>query len=242
MTTISTGVRSSLPRISYVKAIDIYLVMCFVFVFSALLEYAAVNYTYWNERAKRRKKESMLRKRDLDSHDINDQVLTGNQVDTIKSVGRGITSKDNEYNEEIGRISPLPWLYTNESQRKQTHHSNTNNDILLQPMKKSIHDSFITRDTRCRSLFNKSSSLNGGLDKFAAASRQRQSNQSRRIFKSLKFKAKGMKKKILPSVTDINIIDRYSRIFFPGLFLLFNICYWCFYFLQSQSKTNSNHQ
>merc|ERR1712077_129695 len=29
MTTISTGVRSSLPRISYVKAIDIYLVMCF---------------------------------------------------------------------------------------------------------------------------------------------------------------------------------------------------------------------
>lgn len=46
MTTISNGVRSSLPRISYVKAIDIYLVMCFVFVFAALLEYAAVNYKY----------------------------------------------------------------------------------------------------------------------------------------------------------------------------------------------------
>ena len=54
MTTISTGVRSSLPRISYVKAIDIYLVMCFVFVFAALLEYAAVNYTYWGARAKRK--------------------------------------------------------------------------------------------------------------------------------------------------------------------------------------------
>lgn len=54
MTTISTGVRSSLPRISYVKAIDIYLVMCFVFVFAALLEYAAVNYLYWGSRAKRR--------------------------------------------------------------------------------------------------------------------------------------------------------------------------------------------
>ncbi len=56
MTTISTGVRSSLPRISYIKAIDIYLVMCFVFVFAALLEYAAVNYTYWSERARKRKK------------------------------------------------------------------------------------------------------------------------------------------------------------------------------------------
>jgi len=64
MTTISTGVRSSLPRISYVKAIDIYLVMCFVFVFAALLEYAAVNYTYWGARAKKKtkKKESDERK------------------------------------------------------------------------------------------------------------------------------------------------------------------------------------
>ncbi|KAL7030187.1 hypothetical protein ACKWTF_006566 [Chironomus riparius] len=56
MTTISTGVRSSLPRISYVKAIDIYLVMSFVFVFAALLEYAAVNYTYWGKRAKKKSK------------------------------------------------------------------------------------------------------------------------------------------------------------------------------------------
>jgi hypothetical protein len=54
MTTISTGVRSSLPRISYVKAIDIYLVMCFVFVFAALLEYAGVNYLYWGSRTKGR--------------------------------------------------------------------------------------------------------------------------------------------------------------------------------------------
>ena len=61
MTTISTGVRSSLPRISYVKAIDIYLVMCFVFVFAALLEYAAVNYTYWGARAKKKKKEKKLK-------------------------------------------------------------------------------------------------------------------------------------------------------------------------------------
>lgn len=56
MTTISTGVRSSLPRISYVKAIDIYLVMCFLFVFAALLEYAAVNYVYWAKRVKKKLK------------------------------------------------------------------------------------------------------------------------------------------------------------------------------------------
>lgn len=66
MTTISTGVRSSLPRISYVKAIDIYLVMCFVFVFAALLEYAAVNYTYWGKRAKKKIKKL----KDCDRHKI----------------------------------------------------------------------------------------------------------------------------------------------------------------------------
>ncbi|KAA0198216.1 hypothetical protein HAZT_HAZT002907 [Hyalella azteca] len=57
MTTISTGVRASLPRISYVKAIDIYLVMCFVFVFAALMEYAAVNYNFWRQEARKQKKE-----------------------------------------------------------------------------------------------------------------------------------------------------------------------------------------
>ncbi|XP_055388333.1 gamma-aminobutyric acid receptor subunit beta-like isoform X2 [Condylostylus longicornis] len=63
MTTISTGVRSSLPRISYVKAIDIYLVMCFVFVFAALLEFAAVNYTYWGARAKKKSKQKIEEKK-----------------------------------------------------------------------------------------------------------------------------------------------------------------------------------
>uniref|UniRef100_A0A8R1U1I6 Gamma-aminobutyric acid receptor subunit beta n=1 Tax=Onchocerca volvulus TaxID=6282 RepID=A0A8R1U1I6_ONCVO len=52
MTTISTGVRQSLPRISYVKSIDVYLVACFMFVFAALLEYAAVNYSYYGGQSK----------------------------------------------------------------------------------------------------------------------------------------------------------------------------------------------
>jgi gamma-aminobutyric acid receptor subunit beta len=68
MTTISTGVRSSLPRISYVKAIDIYLVMCFVFVFAALLEYAAVNYLYWGSRAKRRNRKKQETKAKTETH------------------------------------------------------------------------------------------------------------------------------------------------------------------------------
>nr|2M6B_A Chain A, Full-Length Transmembrane Domains of Human Glycine Receptor alpha1 Subunit [Homo sapiens]2M6I_A Chain A, Full-Length Transmembrane Domains of Human Glycine Receptor alpha1 Subunit [Homo sapiens]2M6I_B Chain B, Full-Length Transmembrane Domains of Human Glycine Receptor alpha1 Subunit [Homo sapiens]2M6I_C Chain C, Full-Length Transmembrane Domains of Human Glycine Receptor alpha1 Subunit [Homo sapiens]2M6I_D Chain D, Full-Length Transmembrane Domains of Human Glycine Receptor alpha1 len=44
LTTQSSGSRASLPKVSYVKAIDIWLAVCLLFVFSALLEYAAVNF------------------------------------------------------------------------------------------------------------------------------------------------------------------------------------------------------
>ncbi|KAL5011788.1 hypothetical protein ScPMuIL_010339, partial [Solemya velum] len=43
MTTQSSGARESLPRVSYVKAIDVWMAVCLFFVFAALLEFAYVN-------------------------------------------------------------------------------------------------------------------------------------------------------------------------------------------------------
>ena len=43
MTTQCVGLWMSLPRVSYIKAIDIWMSVCVVFVFTAMLEFAYVN-------------------------------------------------------------------------------------------------------------------------------------------------------------------------------------------------------
>lgn len=44
MTTLSSVARTSLPRVSYVTAMDLFVTVCFLFVFAALMEYAMLNY------------------------------------------------------------------------------------------------------------------------------------------------------------------------------------------------------
>ncbi|XP_075046919.1 gamma-aminobutyric acid receptor subunit delta [Mixophyes fleayi] len=44
MTTLMASARSSLPRASAIKALDVYFLICYVFVFAALVEYAFAHY------------------------------------------------------------------------------------------------------------------------------------------------------------------------------------------------------
>ncbi|XP_063724611.1 glycine receptor subunit alpha-4-like isoform X4 [Symsagittifera roscoffensis] len=53
MTTQSSGALQSLPKVSYVKAIDLWMAVCLLFVFAALIEFAAVN--YFSRKAKKKK-------------------------------------------------------------------------------------------------------------------------------------------------------------------------------------------
>ncbi|XP_059372210.1 gamma-aminobutyric acid receptor subunit alpha-4-like isoform X2 [Carassius carassius] len=55
MTTLSISARHSLPKVSYATAMDWFIAVCFAFVFSALIEFAAVNY-FTNVQAERAKR------------------------------------------------------------------------------------------------------------------------------------------------------------------------------------------
>ena len=58
-----------------------------------------------------------------------------------------------------------------------------------------------------------------------------QAQRRHRVLATVKRRAKAISRK-LPSVKDVNKIDQYSRMFFPSLFIVFNVCYWSYYLLQ----------
>ncbi|KAJ8949683.1 hypothetical protein NQ314_008145, partial [Rhamnusium bicolor] len=145
MTTISTGVRSSLPRISYVKAIDIYLVMCFVFVFAALLEYAAVNYTYWGARAKKKSKKT--KESDESKHgtkSANEQSCLNNEdiielqdvrMSPIASIRNRHNSKNNTCDLDPSKFPP-----TNPVHRPKVLHAIRKGALVLKASMPKIKD------------------------------------------------------------------------------------------------------
>ncbi|XP_025790028.1 gamma-aminobutyric acid receptor subunit theta [Puma concolor] len=52
---INSHLRDKLPQISCIKAIDIYMVVCFFFVFLSLLEYVYINYLFYSRGGSRRR-------------------------------------------------------------------------------------------------------------------------------------------------------------------------------------------
>ena len=246
MTTISTGVRASLPRISYVKAIDIYLVTCFIFVFAALLEYAAVNYTYWSTRAKKEKK---VLEKSL-GIDLNHQIKKSRARNRKKSDFEEDTLNITDENKL--NISPLPWLIKDEYPGSKSNQKLGNLILLKQksvsyavrnqeatikqrkypteePMQPLPSTSFISHSNFIAQNVNYSD-LNGYCKFKRANSNRNQLKQKRNLKSSIKYKANQFKNHL---ISDINLVDTYSRVIFPLLFGLFNLFYWTFYIYQS---------
>ncbi|XP_064637423.1 glycine receptor subunit alpha-2-like isoform X2 [Lineus longissimus] len=90
MTTQSSGARQSLPRVSYIKAIDVWMSTCLLFVFAALLEFAVVNVL--SRKEVRRKITTRRKEADGDG-------TSGEKVPCIRSNKDGVT--ETEKKEEV---------------------------------------------------------------------------------------------------------------------------------------------
>ncbi|KAG7261152.1 hypothetical protein CRUP_037114 [Coryphaenoides rupestris] len=195
MTTINTHLRETLPKIPYVKAIDMYLMGCFVFVFLALLEYAFVNYIFFGRGPQMQKK--LAEKAQKANNDRDGRL----DVPRVDSQGNILLSTLEVHNEVAG------------------------NEVTT-----SIRES---RNSSCAGLglglehprvqHRKPSATLGSsrlsLDRSQTAYPRKP--RLRRRSSQLKIK--------IPDLTDVNSIDRWSRMVFPFAFSLFNLIYWLYY-------------
>ncbi|XP_030647914.1 gamma-aminobutyric acid receptor subunit beta-3 isoform X4 [Chanos chanos] len=188
MTTINTHLRETLPKIPYVKAIDMYLMGCFVFVFLALLEYAFVNYIFFGRGPQMQKK--LAEKAEKANNERS--KYDGNKV-RVDSQGNILLTTLEIHNEVAG----------NEVTTQTCNSSSMvfdNSGIQYRKQSAPRHES--GRHSLERNVQPKKARL------------RRRSSQ-------LKIK--------IPDLTDVNAIDRWSRIIFPAAFSLFNLIYWLYY-------------
>ncbi|XP_068399114.1 gamma-aminobutyric acid receptor subunit beta-1 isoform X3 [Eschrichtius robustus] len=185
MTTISTHLRETLPKIPYVKAIDIYLMGCFVFVFLALLEYAFVNYIFFGKGPQKKG----AGKQDQSANEKN--KLEMNKVDAHGNILLSTL--------EIRKETSGSEVLTGGSDPKATMYS------------------YDSASIQYRKPLSSREAYGRALDRHGAHSKGR-----------LRRRASQLKVKI-PDLTDVNSIDKWSRMFFPITFSLFNVVYWLYY-------------
>ncbi|KAL7380200.1 hypothetical protein ABVT39_013529 [Epinephelus coioides] len=189
MTTINTHLRETLPKIPYVKAIDIYLMGCFVFVFLALLEYAFVNYIFFGRGPHLQKK---VAEKAAKSNNENKSRLESNKVQVDAHGNILLTNLTSEMGgaDMMGALNdPRATMFSYDSASIQYRKPMTSRDLYGRP----------------------------AIDRPMGHKKGR-----------LRRRASQLKVKI-PDLTDVNAIDKWSRVVFPIAFTFFNLVYWLYY-------------
>ncbi|XP_004697176.1 gamma-aminobutyric acid receptor subunit beta-2 [Echinops telfairi] len=226
MTTINTHLRETLPKIPYVKAIDMYLMGCFVFVFMALLEYALVNYIFFGRGPQRQKKAAEK------AASANNEKM---RLDVNKIFYKDIKQNGTQYRslwDPTGNLSPT---------RRTTNYDfslytmDPHENILLSTLE--IKNEMATSeavmglgDPRSTMLAYDASSIQYRKAGLPRHSFGRNALERHVAQKKSRLRRRASQLKItIPDLTDVNAIDRWSRIFFPVVFSFFNIVYWLYY-------------
>uniref|UniRef100_A0A0N4Z1R6 Gamma-aminobutyric acid receptor subunit beta n=1 Tax=Parastrongyloides trichosuri TaxID=131310 RepID=A0A0N4Z1R6_PARTI len=192
MTTLMTTTNSTLPKVSYVKSIDIFLGFSFLMVFASLLEYAAVGYMTKRKKIILKRKET----KSAISNYVNQRKITGpnNNGGYEKMNYNGSGSNISHSVNNNGIRNSLAYQRAEEEGDSPYEYSPTFN------FNKSV-------------LQNDSQNVLNNNGAIMCGSILMNDNESKCSFVAL----------------NPSNIDKYSRITFPLIFLIFNIVYWMTY-------------
>nr|XP_033783674.1 gamma-aminobutyric acid receptor subunit beta-2 isoform X1 [Geotrypetes seraphini] len=215
MTTINTHLRETLPKIPYVKAIDMYLMGCFVFVFMALLEYALVNYIFFG-RGPQRQKKAAERAASANNEnmrlDVNKDPMALSTFGELKSYRPVLT------------LLPLSFFQMDPHENILLSTLEIKNEMAASEAVMGLGD------PRSTMLAYDSSSIQYRKAGLPRHSFGRNALERHVAQKKGRLRRRASQLKItIPDLTDVNAIDRWSRMIFPVVFSFFNIVYWLYY-------------
>uniref|UniRef100_F6YFX5 Uncharacterized protein n=1 Tax=Ciona intestinalis TaxID=7719 RepID=F6YFX5_CIOIN len=199
VTTISTNVRQSLPKIPDIKALDVYLICCFVFVFLALLEYAMVNYIFFTKQPYKYLFVVYNKQAEESAKSANFAAqFSGGSKETIRYCDEESTSPGSIHqiaagwsdNEKISYVYLSCSVYYLLQGRARGMHNAANGKRRGQPSRNSV-----------------------GKKRKGYASRAKKSLSALKV----------------PKISDVSIIDKVARVAFPASFAIFNFVYWTYY-------------
>ncbi|KAB5565410.1 hypothetical protein PHYPO_G00241060 [Pangasianodon hypophthalmus] len=230
MTTINTHLRETLPKIPYVKAIDMYLMGCFVFVFLALLEYAFVNYIFFGQGPQRQKKaaEKAATANNEKLRPDPNKWMVGNVVQRDDALYARMKQREIDVYDSMWDpiFADDAALGLGEQRLKMNP-----DDIRLTTveMKNEMGPGDLSRglgDPRGAMLAYDSSTLQY---RRAALARHNYGTGALEKKKSRLRRRASQLKVNIPDLSDVNSIDKWSRMVFPTVFSFFNVVYWLYY-------------
>lgn len=221
MTTLMSSTNAALPKISYIKAIDVYLGYCFVMVFASLLEYAYVGYI--GKRIGMRKSRYMAMQKMLEQR--SDVHSRAHSSVMIASDEQPIPKPPVGYSSSKGYMSHTATLRRGHSMHSSAYHGHAyqghatptphdprdQHTCHLQEVRYKVHDP--KAHSKGAALEN---SVNGA----------RGYDEEGGNLPALLCNTKKLDTLLGCSPSDV---DKYSRIVFPVSFICFNLMYWIIY-------------
>ncbi|XP_020495087.2 gamma-aminobutyric acid receptor subunit alpha-4 isoform X1 [Labrus bergylta] len=245
MTTLSISARHSLPKVSYATAMDWFIAVCFAFVFSALIEFAAVNY-FTNAQIERTKKKQSkcpqapkttpLTVKDTDDVLQQNPDPNGNLRKRMNYISQESSSKLKVQSTTnisgAGRARPLQPLASGDNNRSYTlFYSSPKSESLLslasssaQLVKSTPQGAASTTEimagTPC-----KQNACSSSLQHLLAPKLERIQVKGNK----LEHKQTPCSQPTTAGMGETSKIDKYARILFPVSFGAFNMVYWVVY-------------